>query len=133
MYKRRSPVKVVNHEPAASITGGQLNGRDMCRTPYATVAPIITPISKILTDQRAGGPRQVDDPTSGKVVVAVAAQPAVGPPRPVRLDRVDDARHDDGDHDVAVVVGALGDRAGDDGRAGGGEGALRSYKYSIIE
>ena len=74
----------------------------------------------------------MDDPTAGKVVVPVAAQPAVRPPRPVRLDRVDDARHDDGDHDVAVVVGALGDRAGDDGRAGGGEGALRSYKYSII-
>ena len=75
----------------------------------------------------------MDDPTSCKVVVAVAAQPAVRPPRPVRLDRVDDARHDDGDHDVAVVVGALGDRAGDDGRAGGGEGALWNYKYSIIE
>ena len=41
---------------------------------------------------------------------------------------VDDSSHEDREDDVAIEVASLGDGAGHDGGAGGGEGALEEHE-----
>ena len=63
-------------------------------------------------------------PAACKVIETPLCQPSRLPPAPVGGYGVDQARDDSGEDDVAVEVAALGDGAGHDGGAGGGERAL---------
>ena len=49
----------------------------------------------------------------------------------MRGDGVDDCGHEGAEDDVAVEVAPLGDGAGDDGGASGGEGAL--WKKCVLD
>ena len=68
------------------------------------------------------------DAASRKVPEAELPEPAALCPAPVHRYRVEEARHDSAEDDVAVEVAALGYRSGDDGGAGGGKGALTPAK-----
>ena len=77
-----------------------------------------------LTDQGANTARHVHHAAARKVSEAELPEPAALRPAPVHRDRVEEARHDGAEDDVAVEVATLCDGAGDDGGASGGEGAL---------
>ena len=84
-----------------------------------------------LTDQRANAAGHVHDAAARKVSEAELSEPAALRPAPVHRYRVEEARHDGAEDDVAVEVAPLGDGAGDDGGASGGEGAL--WKKCVLD
>ena len=67
------------------------------------------------------------DAASRKVPEAELPEPAALCPAPVHRYRVEEARHDGAEDDVAVEVAPLRDGAGDDRGASGSEGALKKY------
>ena len=67
------------------------------------------------------------DAAPRKVPEAEFPEPAALCPAPVRRYRVEEARHDGAEDDVAVEVAPLRDGAGDDGGAGGGESSLKRH------
>ena len=71
------------------------------------------------------------DAAPRKVPEAEFPEPAALCPAPVRRYRVEEARHDGAEDDVAVEVAPLRDGAGDDGGASGGEGAL--WKKYVLD
>ena len=89
-----------------------------------TVASVI----HVLTHKSAHPTGQMHHPAASKVVEPVLPQPPARSPRPVGLHGVHEGRDDNGEDDVAVVVGALGDSTADDGGARRREGALETKK-----
>ena len=73
----------------------------------------------------------MDYAASRKVPEAELSKPAALCPAPVRRDRVEEARHDSAEDDVAVEVAALSNGAGDNGSTGSSEGALEG-EASVI-
>ena len=66
----------------------------------------------------------VDDGGTGVVGHAHGGEPAVAAPGPVSVYGIDDRADDEAVSEVGVYLGALGDRARDDGGGGSGEDHL---------
>ena len=88
----------------------------------------VASVTHVLTHKSAHPTGQMHHPAASKVVEPVLPQPPARSPRPVGLHGVHEGRDDNGEDDVAVVVGALGDSTADDGGARRREGALESKK-----